>query len=104
MYIVAIAWLYVVIMMSITERTAVAGVMTFLLYGVFPLTIVLYLIGTPQRKRNRQMAQNLKNPVTVDAALAEETTETTEITGATAAITAPNAVKAAPQQPGHHAP
>jgi len=41
MYIVAIAWLYVVFMMSITERTAVAGVMTFLLYGVFPLTIVL---------------------------------------------------------------
>ena len=61
MYIVAIAWLYVILMMSITERTAVAGVMTFLLYGVFPLTIVLYLMGTPQRKRNRQMAQKLKS-------------------------------------------
>jgi biotin transporter BioY len=57
MYIVAIAWLYVVLMMSITERTAVAGVMTFLLYGVLPLTIVLYLMGTPQRKRNRQLAK-----------------------------------------------
>ncbi|MDP5008123.1 MAG: hypothetical protein NWQ13_03825, partial [Glaciimonas sp.] len=54
MYIVAIAWIYVVLMMSITERSATAGVMTFLLYGVFPLTIVLYLMGTPQRKRNRQ--------------------------------------------------
>lgn len=61
MYIVAIAWLYVVLMMSITERTAVAGVMTFLLYGALPLTIVLYLMGTPQRKRNRQLAQKLKN-------------------------------------------
>jgi hypothetical protein len=60
MYIVAIAWLYVVFMMSITERTAVAGVMTFLLYGVFPLTIVLYLMGTPQRKRNRQLAKKNK--------------------------------------------
>lgn len=54
MYIVAIAWLYVVFMMSITEQSAIAGVITFLLYGVFPLTIVLYLMGTPQRKRNRQ--------------------------------------------------
>jgi hypothetical protein len=61
MYIIAIAWLYVVLMMSITEHTAMAGVMTFLLYGVFPLTIVLYLMGTPQRKRNRQFAQKLKN-------------------------------------------
>ncbi|WP_225869830.1 hypothetical protein [Glaciimonas sp. PCH181] len=57
MYIVAIAWIYVVFMMAITEQTATAGVMTFLLYGVFPLTIVLYLIGTPQRKRNRQRAE-----------------------------------------------
>lgn len=60
MYIVAIAWLYVVFMMAITEFTAVAGIMTFLFYGVFPLIIVLYLIGTPQRKRNRQLAADTK--------------------------------------------
>jgi hypothetical protein len=59
MYIVAIAWLYVVFMMSITEQSAVAGVATFLLYGVFPLTIVLYLMGTPQRKRNRQRKEKM---------------------------------------------
>ncbi len=59
MYIVAIAWLYVVFMMSITEQSAIAGVITFLLYGVFPLTIVLYLMGTPQRKRNRQIREKV---------------------------------------------
>lgn len=53
MYIVAIAWMYVVFMMSITERTVVAGIMTFLLYGVLPLSVILYLMRTPQRKRNR---------------------------------------------------
>lgn len=58
MYIVAIAWIYVVLMMSITEDSVVAGVMTFLLYGVLPLTIILYVMGTPQRKRNRQLAEN----------------------------------------------
>lgn len=60
MYIVAIAWIYVVLMMSITEDSVVAGIMTFLLYGVFPLTIILYVMGTPQRKRDRQRAEELR--------------------------------------------
>ena len=53
MYIVAIAWIYVVLMMAITEHSVIAGIMTFFLYCVFPLTIVLYLMRTPQRKRER---------------------------------------------------
>ncbi|HYD95506.1 MAG TPA: hypothetical protein VEC01_09280 [Noviherbaspirillum sp.] len=60
MYIVAIAWIYVILMMSITEDTVVAGVMTFLLYGVLPLVIILYVMGTPQRKRNRVEAEKLR--------------------------------------------
>ena len=54
MYVVAIAWLYVVVLMSLTEASWVAGLATFLLYGVFPLSVLLYLMGTPQRRRNRQ--------------------------------------------------
>ncbi|MFZ3004113.1 MAG: hypothetical protein WA071_27625 [Undibacterium umbellatum] len=57
MYIVAIAWIYVVLMMSITEHSVIAGIMTFLLYCVFPLTIVLYLMRTPQRKRQQREKQ-----------------------------------------------
>lgn len=59
MYIVAIAWIYVVLMMSITEQSFIAGVMTFLLYGVLPLAIILYLMGVPERKRRRQIAEKL---------------------------------------------
>jgi bacteriorhodopsin len=59
MYIVAIAWIYVVFMMSITENSVVAGIMTFLLYGVLPLSIILYLMGTPQRKRDRVKAEKM---------------------------------------------
>lgn len=62
MYIVAIAWIYVVLMMSITEHSIIAGIMTFLLYGVLPLMIILYLMGTPQRKRNRAKAESLVQP------------------------------------------
>lgn len=60
MYIVAIAWIYVVFMMSITEESVVAAVMTFLLYGLLPLAIILYLMGTPKRNRERQQAEKLR--------------------------------------------
>ncbi len=53
MYIVALAWIYVVLMMSITETSVVAGVMTFLMYGVIPVSIILYIGGTQRRKRRR---------------------------------------------------
>jgi membrane protein implicated in regulation of membrane protease activity len=61
MYLVAIAWGYVVLMMAAAEATAPNGtvlgaVFTFLLYGVLPLSIVLYILGTPSRRRMR-MAQ-----------------------------------------------
>ena len=55
MHIVAIGWLYVVLMMAITERSAIAGIMTFLLYGVVPLAIILYLTGSKRRRRNRAL-------------------------------------------------
>jgi hypothetical protein len=55
-YIVAIAWLYVVLMMSLTETSIVAGVVTFALYGLAPLSLFLWLVGTPQRRRNRRSA------------------------------------------------
>ncbi|GJG92931.1 hypothetical protein [Cupriavidus pauculus] len=54
MYIVAIGWIYVTLMMAITETNIVAGVATFLFYGVAPVSIVMYIMGTPARKRRRK--------------------------------------------------
>ena len=53
MLIVAVAWLYVTILMAFTEPTVVAGIMTFLLYCVLPLGILFYLTGSKGRKRRR---------------------------------------------------
>jgi hypothetical protein len=61
MYIVAIGWLYVVLMMSLTERSAVAGVVTFLLYGVAPLALFLWIFGTPARRRRKQALSDASN-------------------------------------------
>ncbi|WP_298831199.1 hypothetical protein [uncultured Piscinibacter sp.] len=62
MYLVAIAWGYVVLMMAVAEATSPNGtvlgaVFTVLLYGVLPLSIVLYVLGTPARKRARRAAE-----------------------------------------------
>ena len=56
MYIVAIAWIYVVLMVSIMQPSVFRGIVTFLGAGLFPLALLLYLIGTPQRRRNRRRA------------------------------------------------
>ena len=62
MHLVVIAWIYVVLMMSLaeafgTQGTVLGAVFTFLLYGVLPLSIVVYILGTPARKKALQQAQ-----------------------------------------------
>jgi len=54
MWIVAVAWIYVVLLMAFTEHSVVAGIMTFLLYCVLPLGILFYLTGGKARKRKRE--------------------------------------------------
>ena len=57
MLIVAVAWIYVVLLMAFTEPTVVAGVMTFSLYCVLPLGILFYLTGSGRRKRARALRE-----------------------------------------------
>lgn len=56
MYIVAIAWIYVALMMAVAEATNTNGtllgaIVTFLLYGVAPVALVVYLMGAPRRRK-----------------------------------------------------
>jgi hypothetical protein len=62
MYLVAIAWLYVVLMMAAAEALSPHGsvlgaLVTFALYGLLPMSIVLYVMGTPARRRARRAAE-----------------------------------------------
>jgi hypothetical protein len=54
MWIVAIGWMYVVTLMAATETSVVAGVMTFLFYGMLPLSLVFYLTGAWRRGHARK--------------------------------------------------
>ena len=57
MHIAAVGWIYVTLMMAITEETVIAGIMTFFLYGVLPTVIIVYLGGSPQRRRRNEEAR-----------------------------------------------
>jgi len=65
MYLVVITWLYVTFMMAVAEATNSTGSLlgacvTFVLYGLLPAGILVYILGTPARKRAikaRELAQ-----------------------------------------------
>jgi hypothetical protein len=62
MYLVVIAWVYVVLMVAVAEATSSNGTLlgaavTVLLWGLLPLTIVVYLMGTSARRRARRAAE-----------------------------------------------
>jgi hypothetical protein len=64
MYLVAIAWIYVVLMMSVAEATndngtVLGAVFTFILYGLLPLGIVMYIGFSPARARARKAQEAL---------------------------------------------
>jgi hypothetical protein len=56
MYLIVIAWLYVTLLMALAEAFSSQGsvlgaIITFVLYGLLPMSLVVYLGGTPLRRR-----------------------------------------------------
>ncbi len=56
MYLIPIAWIYVALMMAVAEATNTNGtvlgaIVTFTFYGLLPVGLIMYFIGTPGRKR-----------------------------------------------------
>ena len=79
MYLVAIAWMYVALMMAIAEATHANGsllgaIITFMLYGVGPLALVMYLMGTPHRRRARQLKEQQEQQAQQTAASPQKET------------------------------
>jgi phosphotransferase system glucose/maltose/N-acetylglucosamine-specific IIC component len=58
LYVIVIAWLYVALMMAAAEASHANGsligaLFTFILYGLFPVALVIYVLKTPDRKKAR---------------------------------------------------
>lgn len=59
MYLVVIGWMYIAVMMAIAEATHANGsvlgaIVTFFLYGLLPVALMVYLMGTPLRRKARK--------------------------------------------------
>jgi hypothetical protein len=61
MYIVAIGWLYVTLLVAVNEPTVVAGIISFLFYGLMPCSLLLWLGGSKARRQRRTHRDLLAN-------------------------------------------
>jgi len=67
LYLVAIGWMFVVLLMCAAEAMApnsslLGALITLLFYGVLPLALLLYLLGTPARRRALRAAEASTKP------------------------------------------
>jgi hypothetical protein len=53
MYIIAIGWLYVTLLVSLTEGSILAGILSFAFYGLAPTALLLWLTGGSARQKKR---------------------------------------------------
>lgn len=58
MYIIAIGWLWVAVLMAITETSIVAGLVTLFMWGLVPCGLMLWFSGSRVR-RERQAYREL---------------------------------------------
>ncbi|MFY3385889.1 hypothetical protein [Paracidovorax sp. MALMAid1276] len=104
MYLIVIAWTYVTLMMAVAEATSpqgtvLAAIITFALYGLLPMGILVYILGTPSRKRAIK-AREAEEQAAYDAeqaALRED--NPTEAPSGGSASTAPDAGREAAAAP-----
>jgi hypothetical protein len=66
LYLVAMGWLYVVLMLAVAEAQSPQGTLlgaafTVLGWGVLPLSIVLYILGTSARWLARGAARSVRS-------------------------------------------
>ena len=61
MYIIAIGWLYVTLLVAVNEPGIVAGIVSILFYGLLPCSLLLWLGGSKARRQRRAHRESLAN-------------------------------------------
>ena len=64
MYLIVIGWLYVTLLMALAEAFSSQGsilgaIITFVFYGLLPMGLVVYLMGTPLRRKAIRKSEQL---------------------------------------------
>jgi len=102
MILVALAWLYVVLMVAVVEASGSEGsflgaLFTVVLYGLMPMSIVLYLMLSPARRRARRNVESAESAESTESAGSAESTVTPE------APTDADSSAGSPPDSSHHA-
>lgn len=105
MILVALAWMYVVLMVAAVEASGSDGsflgaLFTVALYGLLPMSIVLYLMLSPARRRARRHAESADADADADAAAAADAGESAQ---ASATARDPESSAGNPPDGGNHA-
>lgn len=66
MYIIAIGWLYVTLLVAANEPTLVSGIISFLFYGLLPTALLLWFSGSKVRRQRRAYRESLADQRTND--------------------------------------
>ena len=61
MYIIAIGWLYVTLLVAANEATIVAGIISFAFYGLLPCSLLIWFSGSRVRRERRKYRESMAN-------------------------------------------
>ena len=86
MYLIVIGWLYVTLLMALAEAFSSQGsilgaIITFVLYGLLPMGLVVYLMGTPLRRKAIRKSEQLAREEYVAAQLQSDSSTQPDASG-----------------------
>jgi hypothetical protein len=61
MYIVAIGWIYVTLLVAVNEGSLIAGIISFTFYGLLPCSVLIWLSGSKVRRQRQAYRELLAN-------------------------------------------
>ncbi|TAM45482.1 MAG: hypothetical protein EPN61_06040 [Burkholderiaceae bacterium] len=69
MYLIVIGWIYVTLLMGVVEAssstgTILGGIGTFVFYGLAPMALLVYVMGSPARRRAIKAREAASAPTT----------------------------------------
>lgn len=59
MYIIAIAWLYVTVLMAASSASLARGLILFLVLGIAPVALLIYIADAPARRERARRASTM---------------------------------------------
>lgn len=86
MYLIVIGWLYVTLLMALAEAFSSQGsvlgaIITFVLYGLLPMGLVVYLMGTPLRRKAIRKSEELAREEYLSAQLQADSSTQPDASG-----------------------